>query len=256
MTTSSLRGWRALAATAAIVTTPLANATVVEIQTVLGNIQVNLFDQDTPLTVANFLDYVNNGAYTNSIIHRSATNFVIQGGGFTYDGALPFDAIPTNDPVLNEPVFSNVRGTIAMAKLAGEPNSATTQWFINLVDNPASLDDQSGGFSVFGVVMGDGMDVVDAIAALDRFNLGGSFTQLPLRDYTDFTMDPDEDNLVSISAIVVTDTNTNTNPDLRPPLNTTARPPSEDSGGGGGGGSTGLLAMLGLLALSTRRRLA
>ena len=144
-----------------------AGATIVEIQTDMGSFKVNLYDNDTPATVANFLAYVNSGAYTNSVIHRSASNFVIQSGGYTFDTDLPLDEIPTTSPVTNEPVFSNVRGTIAMAKNASDPNSATSQWFINLTNNSANLDSQNSGFTAFGEVIFDdsvdGMDVVDEI---------------------------------------------------------------------------------------------
>ena len=84
----------------------------------------------------------------------------------------------------NEPFISNIRGTIAMAKLGGDPNSATSQWFINLADNSANLDTQNGGFTVFGHVTGNGMSVADAIAMLNRVNVGSPFDALPVRDYT------------------------------------------------------------------------
>jgi len=232
---------------------PQANATVVEFQTVLGSFSVNLFDDTTPQTVANFLDYVNNGAYTDSIVHRSEPNFVIQGGGFSFDGALPFGTIDANAPVINEPELSNVRGTIAMAKLNGQPDSATNQWFINLSNNANSLDGQNGGFTVFGIVMDDGMDIVDAIADLPRFGFGGAFGTLPLRDYDDPDVDPDGDNIVIINAVVVTDSSTTTNTDLLPPVNTiiTTPAPGSDDGGGGAPALPGLVA-LSLLALRRR----
>ena len=151
-------------------------ATTVSIQTVLGEIRVELFDRTTPLTVANFLSYVNSGAYNNSFFHRSVSGFIIQGGGFKDT----FAAIPSSPPVINEFGASNLRGTLAMAKLGGDPNSATNQWFINLGNNAANLDAQNGGFTVFGQVIGNGMQVVDAIAALSRVNAGGAFTDLPL----------------------------------------------------------------------------
>lgn len=233
---------------------PQASATVVEFQTVLGNFSVNLFDDTTPQTVANFLDYVNNGAYTDSVVHRSEPGFVIQGGGFTYGGTIPLDTVTANDPVANEPVLSNRRGTIAMAKVSGQPDSATSQWFINLVDNQGALDGQNGGFTAFGIVMDDGMDVVDAIAALQRFNLGGAFSAMPLRDYTDTTMDPDGDNIVIVSAVVVTDTATTTNTNLLPPANTTINPTTPTDSGGGGGGAPGIPGLMALAALALRRR--
>ncbi|MEM6638952.1 MAG: peptidylprolyl isomerase [Pseudomonadota bacterium] len=262
MSHTSFHRWRALAASAALCTASYSHATVVEVQTVLGNFEINLFDETTPLTVANFLDYVNNGAYTDSIVHRTDPGFVIQGGGFTYDGALPFDTIPANDPVMNEPELSNRRGTIAMAKLGGDANSATTQWFINLSDNQGNLDSQNSGFTVFGIVLGDGMDVVDAIGALPRFNFGGAFGTLPLRDYTDTTMDPDEDNIVIVNAIVVTDSTVSTNTDLLPPVNVAQNPPpsttppadNNDGGGGGGAGGAFAIGALGWFVASRRRR--
>lgn len=241
-----------------------AGATVVEFQTVLGNFSVNLFDQTTPATVTNFLDYVNNGAYTDSIVHRTEPGFVIQGGGFSYDGSLPINSIVQNPAVVNEPELSNVRGTIAMAKIGGDPNSATNQWFISLADNTSVLDGQNGGFTVFGIVTGNGMDVVDAIAALPRFdlNLGSAFTTLPLRDYTDTAADPDADNFVLINAVVVTDTTVNTGANLLPPVNVVTNPPAPvpapaptpTSSGGGGGGSMGVVGLLGLGVCWVRRR--
>ncbi|MEL7450771.1 MAG: peptidylprolyl isomerase [Pseudomonadota bacterium] len=242
-------------------------ATVVQFETVLGNFRVNLFDNVTPVTVANFLDYVNNGAYTDSFIHRSEPGFVIQGGGFTYDGSLQFSAvatsgaIPANAAIVNEPELTNARGTIAMAKLGGDPDSATNQWFINLDDNAANLDGQNGGFSVFGVVIEDGqdggMDVVDAIAALDRENLGGAFATLPVLSASTGA-GPDASNLVIVNSIVVLDTTVDTGADLLPATNVTANPPpaptpapvvDSGGGGGGGGGAPGLVFLAGLAVL-------
>ncbi len=100
------------------------------------------------ITVANFLRYAGRGDYnTNGIIHRSAPGFVIQGGGYAYeDVTSPFGLyryffhIPKDPPIQNEfsPSRSNVRGTIAMAKLPGNPDSATSEWFFNLADNSAN----------------------------------------------------------------------------------------------------------------------
>jgi peptidyl-prolyl cis-trans isomerase A (cyclophilin A) len=254
---NSGRSLRFAALLSVVALTPqVSKATVVEFQTVLGNFEVNLYDNSTPQTVANFLDYVNNGAYTNSIISRSVPGFVIQGGGFVYDLALPLEEVPANAPVINEPVFANVRGTIAMAKLGGDPNSATTEWYFNLGDNTGNLDVQNGGFTVFGEVVGDGMDVVDAIAALPRFNFGGATTDLPLRDFSldDFNnnVEPDGTNFVIITAVTVSDSTVDSAAGLDPPLSTNvATPPPASSGGGGG--SLGVISLLGLLLLRRRR---
>lgn len=157
-------------------------ATQVRIQTPLGDIEIELFDAQKPQTVTNFLNYVSDGDYQSSFIHRSVPGFVIQGGGFTYK-ASNIAALPLDPPVQNEPGLSNLRGTIAMAKVAGDPNSATSQWFINLGNNSAELDGQNGGFTVFGQVVGNGMEVVDAIAALPVYNAGSPFDTLPLHDF-------------------------------------------------------------------------
>ena len=129
-----------------------------------------------------------NGERASTFFHRSVPNFVIQGGGFLgtvngSGGAQPI-SVSTFPTVQNEPFISNIRGTIAMAKLGSDPNSATSQWFINLADNSANLDVQNGGFTVFGHVTGNGMSVADAIAALPRVNAGSPYDALPVRDYT------------------------------------------------------------------------
>ena len=113
----------------------LANATTVQFQTVMGDFEVNLFDKTTPKTVENFLKYVEEGAFENTVMHRSVPGFIVQGGGFEYPGNLPLKAVTSHPAVVNEPVYSNRRGTIAMAKVGNNPNSATNQWFFNLADN-------------------------------------------------------------------------------------------------------------------------
>jgi cyclophilin family peptidyl-prolyl cis-trans isomerase len=178
------------------------------------DIFVELFDADgpertrtTPATAANFLQYVDAGRYTNTIFHRSVPGFVVQSGGFkeTASGTLIIGPIPQFDPVVNEPGNTNIRGTIAMAKLGNDPNSATNQFFFNLADNndpddPLSLDNQNGGFTAFARVLGDGMTVVDAIAAVPTFNFGQPFDTLPLADYTP-PDDPTRDDLVKITSV-------------------------------------------------------
>ncbi len=142
----------------------------VRIASTVKTIDLALTDTATPLTVANFKAYVNSGRFTDNFFHRSVPGFVIQSGGFRFVGPNTYDVVPTYAPVLNEPGLSNVRGTIAMAKVGGDPNSATSGWFINLADNSANLDSQNGGFTVFGRVVGSGMTVVDEISAIPRYN--------------------------------------------------------------------------------------
>jgi cyclophilin family peptidyl-prolyl cis-trans isomerase len=227
-------------------------ATIVEVETGLGTIEINLYDNATPATVTNFLNYVNSGAFTDSIVHRSVPGFIIQSGGYVTDISAQITEIFTSPPVTNEPVYSNVRGTIAMAKIGGDPNSATSQWFINLADNASNLDGQNGGFTVFGEVTA-GMDVVDAIAALPRYTYL-NFTELPLQNYA-APAPLDNTNLVIVTAIIVSDSTVDTAAGLNPiPTTRTTNPPGGD-GGGGGGGSFGLFSLLGLFGLGAARRL-
>ncbi len=139
---------------------------VVVIQTNLGNITVELDPAKAPISVKNFLGYVDEGFYSGTIFHRVIKNFMIQGGGLTAD----MQGKDTKAPIRNEATngLSNVRGTIAMARTP-EVNSATSQFFINTVDNNQVLDHRGMtpkdfGYAVFGKVI-DGMDVVDKIAA-------------------------------------------------------------------------------------------
>ena len=156
---------------------------VYEFRGALGNFDVHLFQDLTPITVANFKAYADAKDYAFTFIHRSMPGFVIQGGGFLL-GASGIEEVPSRGAILNEPGISNTRGTIAMAKLGEDPNSADSQWFFNLGDNSANLDNQNGGFTVFGEVLGSGMSVVDDIAALPVVNAGGVFSDLPVRGYT------------------------------------------------------------------------
>lgn len=174
----------------------------------MGQFCIELFETQTPLTTANFLNYINSEAYKNGIFHRSVPGFVIQGGGFKIvHGADEETLTPVNTfaPVTNEFKISNTRGTVAMAKLSGNPNSATSQWFVNLADNsglPSKLDTENGGFTVFGHVIFDGMNVIDAIEKLPIINLGGSLKEAPLKDFdgSHFSLS----NLVKIDHVAVT----------------------------------------------------
>ncbi len=178
-----------------------AEATIVRYQTVMGDIDVRLYDTATPASVANFMNYLNDGDWNDSFIHRSVPGFVVQGGGFKFTDANGVASVPTDDPVVNEFGITNVRGTIAYAKTAAGPDSATSQWFFNLGNNAANLDNQNGGFTVFGRVLGDGMDIVDAIAALPRVNAGSPFDNLPVIDWNPVNNIMDE-NLVNITTII------------------------------------------------------
>ena len=194
-------GWWAVAAIAllCLLAAAPASANPVVRFTISGlSFDVLLYEDTAPNTVANFLRYVDAGEYVGTVIHRSIPGFIWQGGGFELAGnpiqAVP---IPTFAPIANEFGASNIRGTIAMAKLpesdesgnpipGGGPDSATSQWVFNLADNSANLNNQNGGFTVFGEVVGTGMDVVDLVATLPTGDFsanlgfyGGDFTNTP-----------------------------------------------------------------------------
>ncbi len=177
-----------------------AAPTVVRFHTTLGDIDVELYPDTTPRTVDNFFSYVDRGSYNNSFFHRSVPGFVIQGGGYYVNSNRQTATIPTQSPVVNEFYYSNVRGTLAMAKLGGDPNSATDQWFFNLADNSGNLDNQNGGFTVFGQVRNQyGLAVMDAIGALQVVNAGSPFDQLPVINYRSGAVSVD--NLCYVTSI-------------------------------------------------------
>ncbi|MCY4264511.1 MAG: peptidylprolyl isomerase [Gammaproteobacteria bacterium] len=187
----------------------LASAqTQVRVSTPLGDFVLELYDKETPVTVENFLNYVNSGRYNGTFIHRLEPNFVFQGGWRTYQSETNTAPVIDIDPeIVNEPGISNVRGTIAMAKLPGNPDSATSQWFINLNDNSSNLDNQNGGFTVFGRVIGNGMEVVDKIANLPTMPItfvSGSSSNVPLIDYDGVMFKAS--NFVTVEMNVVRDT--------------------------------------------------
>ena len=161
----------------------------------IGNMDFILFDSTTPLTVSNFMAYAEAGDYVDTVFHRSVPGFVVQGGAFRPDPGTGPDAyvsVPTRPQVPNEPGLSSVRATISMAKLGAEapgggPDSATNQFFVNLANNGPILNNQNGGFTVFGRVTQPGMVVADQMAALPRgdFNITlngspGGFEDWPL----------------------------------------------------------------------------
>jgi MYXO-CTERM domain-containing protein len=188
-----------LAAAAPLCAADLAGATVVRIQTTSGNIDVRLFDARTPLSVQNFLNYATSNRYDDTFIHRvpqnppppqgpgGSSHFVIQGGGFKLNNSI-FSAagLTTDPPVLNEPGISNLRGTLSYAK-GSDPNSATSQWFINIGNNTFLDSPANGAFTAFGRVVANGMTIADAIDNLPVINAavaenapGEDFDEIPV----------------------------------------------------------------------------
>ncbi len=147
----------------------------VRFETTAGNFTIELDDTRAPLTVANFLQYVNDGFYTGTIFHRVIPGFVIQGGGYTAD----LTAKPTREPVQNESGngLTNRRLTVAMAR-TGDPHTADSQFYINLANN-LELDPKATrwGYAVFGEVV-EGVEVVDDIGYRPTSPQGG-FQNLP-----------------------------------------------------------------------------
>jgi peptidyl-prolyl cis-trans isomerase A (cyclophilin A) len=148
------------------------------ISTSLGEFLIELDPNDAPLTVENFLQYVDEGFYDGTIFHRVIPNFVVQGGGY-----LPgLEPKPTHAPIVSEAAngLLNLRGTVGMAR-GDDVNSATSQFYVNLVDNP-TLDTSatSLGYTVFGRVI-DGMAVIDQIAAVPTETRGDS-SDVPVED--------------------------------------------------------------------------
>jgi cyclophilin family peptidyl-prolyl cis-trans isomerase len=147
--------------------TPAPGNPTVLISTSLGDITVELYNDRAPVSVQNFLQYVNEGFYPGTIFHRVISGFMIQGGGFTTDMVEK----PTRPPIRNEATngLTNVRGTLAMARTEAL-RSATAQFFINIADNRVKLDHhgfspEDFGYAVFGRVL-SGLEVCDRIAAV------------------------------------------------------------------------------------------
>ena len=160
----------------------------VVLETSLGDIEIELLPEDAPVTVRNFLDYFEQN--NELIVHRSPPDFVVQSGSFQLvNGQV--ESVETAPAIPNEfdPSNSNVRGTLSMALLSGQPDSGTSGWFINVVDN-TNLDQAQ--HTVFGIVSDSGLAVADAINQLPIFDLrtligNGAFAQTPLRDYQPFS---------------------------------------------------------------------
>ena len=143
---------------------------MIRFETTLGSFTVELFEKEAPISAKNFLDYAEAGHFDGTVFHRVIPGFVIQGGGMTAD----MRQRDTRAPIRNEADngLKNRRGTLSMAR-TNDPHSATSQFFVNLVDN-AFLDPGRGGvgYAVFGCVT-EGMDVVDKIAAVKTGSKGG-----------------------------------------------------------------------------------
>ena len=159
-----------------------------------------------PLTVANFERYVEENKYTDVMLHRLVAGFVLQGGGFQWpdDQASP-STIESFAPIENEfsSERSNTRGTIAMAKIGNDPDSATNQWFFNLADNSSNLDNQNEGFTVFGKTKTEtDLLFVDILASSPIANASGVFSSLPYISLTENTITaPDTVRFKSIEII-------------------------------------------------------
>ncbi len=158
---------------------------VVQLDVDQGTIDLELDPVAAPVTVQNFLDYANGGFYDNTLFHRVIADFVIQGGGYAPGSPDPEFQVPTRPPIVLESNngLSNLRGTLAMAR-ANEPNSATSQFYINVVDNPG-LDyrsEEQPGFAVFGRVIA-GLELVDAISVVPTRSVPSlGLTHLPVTD--------------------------------------------------------------------------
>ncbi len=156
--------------------------TMIVIETSLGNIEVELFDKNAPISVANFKKYVESNFYDETVFHRVIKNFMVQGGGFTEDGTDK----KTNAPIVLEQTnitgLSNVKGTLAMARTM-DPDSATSQFFINTQDN-LFLDysnERNPGYAVFGKVV-SGMDIVLKIEGVETTTKHGYYQDWPVED--------------------------------------------------------------------------
>lgn len=148
-----------------------SQSNVVKLETSMGNIVIELNEQAAPVTVKNFLEYVDAGFYDGTIFHRVIPGFMVQGGGFTEQMAKK----EMRDPIINEARNgpSNIRGSVAMAR-TNDPDSATAQFFVNHSDNDFLnyVDNKSAGYAVFGKVI-EGMDVVDTIASVETTTRNG-----------------------------------------------------------------------------------
>ncbi len=160
---------------------------MVKFETTKGDILIELYPEKAPKSVDNFLAYVRNDFYDGTIFHRIIPGFVVQGGGFNTE----FEKKPTMAPIVNEADngLKNERGTLSMAR-TNDPDSATSQFFINLVDNDSlnPIPGRSAGYAVFGKVV-EGMDVVDEMANVPT-ETRGRYADVPA------------ENIVIINAVI------------------------------------------------------
>ena len=164
--------------------------TLAQFRTIFGDIEMELYDQDKPVTVQNFMRYIQSGRYHDGFAHRLVPGFVVQGGGFTITNRGTTNwtilSVPTDPPITNEFAvgrrFSNVYGTIAMAKSGGDTNSASSQWFINLANN-SFLDaaDTNNLFVVFGHIV-SGTNVLNVFSNFQYWT-GAQSSNLVLHQY-------------------------------------------------------------------------
>lgn len=162
-------------------TTPLQR-----LSTSAGVMTLRMRKDVAPKTVNNFFAYSNSGAFDNMFFTRSVPGFVVQGGSLRINDSNAVVEPTPSAPVVNEFNISNTRGTVAMAKQGGNPNSATNQFFLNLADNSANLDAQNGGFTVFAqVTNSSGLAVMDAIAALPTTDLSSQIGPFSATGITD-----------------------------------------------------------------------
>ncbi|MFM7604202.1 MAG: peptidylprolyl isomerase, partial [Prosthecobacter sp.] len=183
----------------------------VRISTTKGNLDVVLYSTLTPGTVANFKAY----NYAGTLFHRAPTGFVLQGGGYTsFQSPDVFESLTRLAPITNEPGISNVALTLAMAKTADDPDSATSEFFVSFGNNSANLDNQNGGFSVFGRVASVSTSVLNTLGAVPTSNYnvklreGGitpsstnfAFQDIPI-DQTPVPASIDQTKLMKINAV-------------------------------------------------------
>ncbi len=170
-----------------------SNTPLVRMSTTEGVMTLRMRKDVAPNTVLNFQTYMDAGNFDNMFFTRSIPGFIIQGGSLQIDANNEVIEGPIRSPVVNEFNLSNIRGTMAMAKAGGDPNSATNQFFFNLADNSSNLNNQNGGFTVFAqVANSSGLAVMDAIAANKTFDLSAQMGPFAATGVTDVPVRSDD----------------------------------------------------------------